>query len=88
MDVKEIRDVIHALKAFVEVGKEVMEDGQVNFLDLPKLAKVWGPLQDAINGADSIPAQWSDADKDEMKVLAVDAIEVIFAVLALFKPAA
>lgn len=85
MAVKETREILAALKAFVKVAGEVMEDGKFNMLDFPRLALMWGPLQDAINGANAVPDEWRTATEEEMRLMGADALDVVFAVLAMVK---
>ncbi len=87
MNIKETRELFDAAKAFAVGAKEVMADGKANLRDLPTIMHLWGPLQVAVDGANLVPAELKDLDPEEAKVLLADAVDVIKAIMGIFKPA-
>jgi len=64
--IKETKDAMEFLLALHNGVQVSMEDGKINFFDLPNLVKPMLKLSAAMEGMKSIPAELSELDADEV----------------------
>lgn len=75
-DVKDVLEVVAFLKKVGETVVDVTADGKVNILDLPKLAPLWAPARDAMEGLQNALVQIKDIDAAEAKVLLLAVVDL------------
>lgn len=84
--IKETLDVMNLAAMAAVQAKEIMADGKVNALDLPKLVPLWQPMKDAIDNAAAMKDEMADLDKDEVKALVAASLAVVMAWYDVFTP--
>ena len=73
---KETKDAMEFVLRFAEATDKALEDGKFSFMDLPSYIPVMTLLNDAIDGAKSIPAELKAMTEEDKKQLH-DVIETL-----------
>lgn len=81
--IKESLELLEGLKVLAVDAKKITADGKVDMADIPAaldILKNFGTLNDAVQGVDQIPAEFSDLSEDEIKELGAKAFELILVI--------
>lgn len=76
--VKNTHEVLVLAKILGRQVKEILADGKVNVLDIPKLAPLWEPTKQALEGFQEIPKELTPANMTaaDVQVLIADVVEL------------
>ncbi len=79
-NIKEIMEVLAALKVLVKAGKEIAADGKVDVSDLKSLVPVltqFGVFIEAVKGANEISGEVKDLDTTELVTIVTEIYQII-----------
>lgn len=65
---KETLEIFDAVDAAIAAYEDAMKDGEINLWDLPKLARVVGPIREAVKDIKLVKIEIADADMVETQV--------------------
>lgn len=76
-DVKEIMEVIAAVRKTAAAVKAAKADGTIDWRDLPKLGAPVMAWKDALNGFEKIKEELKDLDEQELPMVVGEAMDAI-----------
>tara|TARA_R110002096_G_scaffold201524_1_gene386111 strand:+ start:57 stop:392 length:336 start_codon:yes stop_codon:yes gene_type:complete len=83
--VAETVDVLVAARAALGALDAIMEDGKVNFADLPIVMGLMRPVEAAVDGFQSVAAELADFEPAEAQLIAEQVVPLVHEVIALVR---
>lgn len=85
---KNIEEVLDLLEALGKVVADCLQDGKINILDLPKIARLWDPVKVALQDIQLIIVEAKDLDGEAVQRLIVKSVAAVKAWMAVFEKSA